>query len=110
MIKGIDVTLYEIAPIGVDAFNKAIYGETPVVVHNVLVEPMTSDDIVTNETIYGKKATYRLCIPKGDAHKWENVRVSFMGAEWRTFGFVQEWIEANVPGYWNKKIMVERYG
>lgn len=110
MIKGITVTLYERVPDGVDDFNRVKVREVPVQVDNVLVEPLTSDDLATIANIYGKKATVRLCIPKGDQHEWEDCRVDFMGERWTVFGFTQEWIEANVPGMWNKKVLVERYG
>lgn len=110
MIKGITVTLYAKTDSGeVDAFGKTIYTETPIEVENVLVEPMTTDDIITNQNLYGKKATYRLCIPKGDANEWADCRVDFMGERWQVFGFIEEWIGANVPLKWNKKVMVKRY-
>ncbi|MBQ0005094.1 MAG: hypothetical protein KBS68_04440 [Clostridiales bacterium] len=110
MFKGITVTLYEREEVGTDAFNKKVYREVPVQVENVLVESLTADDLVSVTSLYGKQATYRLCIPKGDTHKWEDCRVDFFGEKWRVFGFAQEWIEENVPGSWNKKVMVERYG
>lgn len=109
MIRGITVTLYEKKPVGKDGFNKTIYKEEPVAVDNVLIEPMTADDIVTTESLYGKKAVYRLCIPKGDSHKWEDSRVVFFNKEWHIFGPPLEYIEELIPLNWNKKHMVERY-
>lgn len=110
MIKGIDVTLYNRTANGVDDFGKAKYTEVATTVRNVLVEPLTSDDIITTENLYGKKATYRLCIPKGDTHVWEDRKVRFFNADWHVFGFVEEYIEDNLPLSWNKKVLVERYG
>lgn len=110
MIKGITVTLYERTAIGEDALNNTIYRETPVDVENVLVEPLDTNDIISAEALYGKIAKYRLCLPKGDAHNWNDCRVDFMGESWRCFGFPIEYIEANVPLSWNKKVLVERYG
>ena len=53
---------------------------------------------------------YELCIPKGDAHSWDDVTVEFFGQKWRTYGGVQQYIEELVPLDWNKKVKVERYG
>lgn len=110
MFRGVTVTLYERTANGKDEFNNKKYTETPVAVKNVLIEPLNNDDVLTAVSLYGKKATCRLCIPKGDTHNWEDSKVVFMGHEWHTFGFVSELIDDNVPLKWNKKIMVERYG
>lgn len=110
MIKGITVILYEKTQTGVDAFNAKVYEETPVPVENVLVCPVSAEDIISGIQLYGKHAVYELCIPKGDTHDWENKTVEFYGKKWRTFGFPQQWIEENVPLSWNQKIKVERYG
>ena len=110
LIKGIPVVLYTKHQTGVDGFNCPIYEEIPEIVENILVAPSTSDDIVTSQNLYGKKAVYIMAIPKGDTHEWENVTVEFFGAKWKTFGFPLEGIEENIPLDWNKKVMVERYG
>lgn len=109
LINGITVTLYERARTGVDGFNNPVYAETAVDVDNVLVYPTEDRDIVDAMQLYGKKAVYELCIPKGDEHKWEDCRVDFFGNSFRVFGTGKEYIEANVPLDWNKKYMVERY-
>lgn len=110
MIKGITVVLVSKAQIGTDAFNRPIYEFVEENVENVLVAPATSDDLVTSQDLYGKKAVYTLAIPKGDAHDWNDVIVKFFAQEWHTFGFPLEGIEGNIPLNWNKKVMVERYG
>lgn len=110
MIKGIAVTLYETTQTGVDAFHAPVFSETPVVVKNVLVSPVSVEDTVQDLQLYGKRAEYELYIPKGDTHTWEDRRVDFFGHRWRTFGFVTEYIAGNVPLDWNRKIKVERYG
>ena len=109
-IKGITITLYEVVEAGKDGFNKTIYEETPVQVENVLIAPATGQDIVDATNLYGKRAVYTLAIPKGDTHVWEDRRVEFFGQSWRVFGCPTEGIEDNIPLYWNKKVMVERYG
>ena len=108
LIRGITVTLYERTQNGTDEFNEPIFTETAVSVPNVLVTPVTNDAVVTDLQLYGKRSAYELCIPKGDAHNWIDVRVSFFGQTFKTFGTVVQWIDANVPGAWNKKVKVER--
>lgn len=109
MIRGIPVTLYERTQSGTDAFNAPIYTETPVVVKNVLVTPSSDQDIIDALNLYGKHAVYELSLPKGDAHNWSDCRVDFFGQSFRVFGVGRQWIEQNVPGPWNKKVLVERY-
>ena len=109
LIKGIPVTLYERVQTGTDPFGAPIFQEKAVVVENVLVTPAAAEDIVNDLQLYGKRAAYELCIPKGDAHSWEDCQVDFFGQRFRVFGPVTEYIEAMVPLAWNKKAKVERY-
>lgn len=109
-MRGITVTLYEKTQTGTDRFNAPVYEETPVAVENVLVAPVSSEELLDIVNLYGKKATYQLGIPKGDAHDWLDCRVDFFGQSWRTFGFPTEGIEELIPLDWNKKVMVERFG
>lgn len=108
-IRGIDVTLYEKTVTGVDEFNNERYEEVPVVIHNVLVAPASAQETLDSHNLYGKKAIYTLAIPKGDEHEWEDVRVSFFGKDWKTFGIPLEGIECDIPLDWNKKVTVDRY-
>lgn len=110
MIRGIDVELHVRTKTGEDAANAPIYSETKVTVHNVLVTPVNSDDVIQATQLYGKKAEYELCIPKGDTHDWEDTVVEFFGESWKTFGFTRQYIDANIPLLWNAKVKVERYG
>ena len=109
MIKGITVTLINKQEVGRDPFNKPIYEDVPIEVENVLVNPTSTDDIVNQLNINGKKAVYTLAIPKGDTNEWENAEVFFFGKRWRTFGIPTEGIDHLIPLDWNKKVMVERY-
>jgi hypothetical protein len=95
---------------GSDPFGNPIYEEKDIDVKNVLVSPTSTDDIVNQLTLTGKKAVYTLGIPKGDTHDWEDKEVKFFGKRWRTFGFPIEGIEDLIPLDWHKKVMVERYG
>ena len=107
--SGITVILYERAETGRDAFNAPIYEETPVAVENVLVAPeKDGGEPIFDETDFkSRKAVYTLGLPKGDAHAWENCRVSFFGKNFRVIGMPTEGIEELIPLSWNRKITVE---
>lgn len=115
-IRGITVKLYEKKqridgdgnPI-TDGFGKPIYDEIPIEVENVLVTPSSSDDIITNTDLTGKKAVYTIAIPKGDTHDWENKRVEFFGEMFKTFDVPVKGIDEMIPLNWNMKVKVERY-
>lgn len=109
-IKGITIILVDKVNTGTDPFNNPVYEEQEIEVDNVLISPTSTDDIVNQLSIDGKKAVYTLAIPKDDAHEWEDKEVHFFGQKWRTFGTPLEGIEELIPLEWNKKVMVERYG
>lgn len=109
MLKGIDVTLFERTQLDTDAFGAPIYSETPTVIHNVLIAPASSDDIINELSLSGKRIAYQLAIPKGDAHDWTGCKVDFFNKTWKVVGIPTEGIEALIPLEWNKKVMVERY-
>ena len=108
-IKGITVTLIGKTQTGTDPFGKPIYQDSEIPVENVLVSPTSSDDIVNQLNLTGKKAVYTLAIPKGDTNTWEDQEVRFFGKRWRVSGIPLEGIEELIPLDWNKKVMVERY-
>ena len=68
-IKGHTITLVQRIQIGKDAFNSPIYEEQEIQVDNVLVAPVSTDDLVTQLDLYGKKAVYKIAIPKGISGK-----------------------------------------
>lgn len=109
-IRGIPVILYDRVQTGTDDFHAPVYSETPVTVENVLVCPVSTQDIITDLQLYGKRAEYELCIPKEDTHTWEDRVVDFFGQKWHTFGIPQQWQESQLPLAWNKRVKVERYG
>lgn len=109
-IKGITVTLISKQETGRDPFGEPIYEDVEIEVDNVLISPTTSDDIVNQMTLTGKKAVYTLAIPKGDTNTWEDQEVRFFGEKWRVFGVPLQGIDHLIPLDWNKKVMVERYG
>ncbi|MBU5370249.1 hypothetical protein [Enterococcus avium] len=109
-IKGITIILVDKIQVGVDPFGKPIYDYADIKVENVLVAPVSSDDVVNQQSLTGKVAVYSLGIPKEDTHDWEDKEVKFFGQRWRTFGIPLEGMEHLIPLDWNKKVMVERYG
>lgn len=108
-IQGIDVILYTTEEIGRDEFDAPIYDEVPIIVKNVLPIQPSTDEATNEMNLTGKRASYVLCIPKGDKNDWEDKEVEFFDERFRTIGHVTQYIEKLVPGDWNKKIMVERY-
>lgn len=108
-IKGISVTLYEKIISGKDKFDNDLYVEKPVDVQNVLVAPITSDDITTERSIKSDKVIYKLAIPKGDTHTWTDCLVEFFGKKFKVVGEPIEGIEEMLPLSWNKQVQVECY-
>ena len=109
-IRGITITLYDVAQTGTDPLNKPIYTETPVAVDNVLVAPVNSTEQLETFNLTGRKAIYQMAIPKGDSHEWAaGKKVRFFDANWRIIGIPTEGIDELIPLDWNKKVQVERY-
>lgn len=108
-IKGIAIILVDKIETGKDPFGNPIFEDDEISIENVLISPTSSDDIVNQMSLTGRKAVYTLAIPKGDNHDWENKEVEFFNQRWRTFGIPLEGIEDLIPLDWNKKVMVERY-
>ena len=116
-LQGITVTLYELEQIGTDDCGAPIYEENPVNVDNVLVGEPSTDDITTSVSLYGKKITYMLGIPKGDTHDWMDKKVSWTDAYGlthtvKTFGYPITGVEENIPPQipWHMKVRCEAYG
>ena len=109
-MNGITVILYNRELTGTDAFNHPIYEDVAVPVDNVLVAPMSDEEVLQTYTLTGRKAVYQMGIPKGDTHEWTaGKKVRFFGEDWRIIGANQEGIESLIPLSWNKKVKVERY-
>lgn len=106
-MTGITVTLLDKQQTGADAFNRPIYEEVPVEVPNVLVAPVSSQEMLDMLNLTGRRAVYQLAIPKGDAHIWEDRRVQFFGRTWRTIGVPISGIDNLIPLSWNTKVSVE---
>lgn len=106
---GIDVILHCKVNSGFDELGEEIFTDTTKTVSNVLVVPASSDDVINELSLSGKRIMYQLGIPKGNSDNWENAVVEFFGQKFKTVGIPEEGIEDLVPLSWNKKIKVERY-
>lgn len=108
-IKGIPVTLYERTENGEDSFGAPIYAETEVTVDNVLVAPVSAQEVLDTLSLTGRKVVYQLGLPKGDNHDWTaGTKVSFFGETFRIIGDIKQGIEEMVPLEWHKIVSVER--
>ena len=110
MISGETVRLKTKVQTGTDDFNRPVFTETFVDVENVLIGAPSSEDIVNELNLSGKRIAYTLGIPKGDTHNWINTEVEFWGERYRTIGKPMQGIDENIPLSWNKKVQVESYG
>lgn len=109
LIKGITIKLINLVEVGKDGFNQPLYSEVETLVNNVLVAPTSTDDVVNELNLSGKKAVYTLAIPKGDTNTWEGAYVEFFDKRFHVFTIPTQGIEALIPLGWNKKVMVEVY-
>ena len=110
VIKGMTIQILVKVQSGVDNFNHPIYEELWEDVDNVLIAPVSAEDVATSTNLVGKKGVYILAIPKGDVHDWENTKVRFYGDTWETVGITLQGMDELIPGQWNKKVQVKRYG
>lgn len=109
LFKGIPIKLIKKIKSDEDPFGNPIYTETEITVDNVLIAPVSGDDVINQLNLTGRKAVYQLAIPKGDTNTWENQEVRFFGERWRVFGIPTQGVDHLIPLDWNKKVMVERY-
>lgn len=110
-MRGVTVQLVVKTRTGKDALNMPVYEETIENVENVLVGSPTADDINDNLTLYGKRVSYTLAIPKGDTHIWEDTEVILpapFGGRYHTIGYSTAGIESLIPLSWNRKVHLER--
>lgn len=108
-MRGITVTLHNRIQNGTDAFNRPIYEESTTTVNNVLIGEPTTEEVVNELNLSGKRLAYTLAIPKGDEHEWKDAVVEFFGERFRTFGAPTQGIDHLIPLQWNMKVKVERY-
>lgn len=109
-MKGMTIQLVQKTQTGVDEFNAPIYSEELVNVDDCLVGQPSADDVSNVLALYGKTIAYTIGIPKGDTHDWTDVEIVMFGARFRTIGYPETGIQANIPLRWGQNIKVERYG
>lgn len=109
MIKGTSVQIEVRKAVGNDEFDRPVYNSDFETVSNVLIGEPSSEDVINELNLSGKRIAYTLAIPKGDGHDWENAVVIFFGQKFRTIGTPVQGIDENIPLDWNKKVRVERY-
>lgn len=108
-MRGETVKLLSKTATGTDPFGAAIYTETEIEVENVIIGNPSTDDVTTDMNLYGKQLLFVLGIPKGDTNDWKDKTVKIRGEKYKTYGFPLTQTDANVPGYWNTQVKVERY-
>ena len=79
-------------------------------VDDCLIGQPSSDDVTNTLALYGKKIAYTVGIPKGDTHDWTDAEIVIWGERFRTIGYPETGIQANIPLRWGQNIKVERYG
>ena len=109
-MKGMTIQLVQQTQTGTDEFNKPIYTEKFVNVDDCLVGQPSADDVANVLALYGKKIAYTIGIPKGDTHNWTDAEIVMFGGRFRTIGYPETGIQANIPLRWGQNIKVERYG
>lgn len=128
-MKGMTIYLVKKVQIGVDDFGMPVYADGAFPgndvypanelypggieyepVNDCLVGQPSADDISTTLALYGKKIAYTVGIPKGDIHDWTDAEVVIWGERFRTIGYPETGIQANIPLRWGQNIKVERYG
>lgn len=112
LIKGIQVSLTQRTISGRNALNEPIYAESKVSVDNVLVQPLTAEEISRDYELYGRHSAYYLHIPKGDTHTWKDAVVDLgtaYGGTFRQYGDIKVYQDNLTPLDWDKVVMVERY-
>ena len=58
MIRGINVTLYQKQQTGEDAFGAPVFNEVAETVHNVLIGEPTTEELVNELQLYGKRLVH----------------------------------------------------
>ena len=109
-MKGMTIQLVKKTQTDTDEFNAPVYTEELIDVEDCLVGQPSADDVSDTIALYGKKIAYVVGIPKGDTHTWVDAEVIIFGERFRTIGYPETGIQANIPLRWGQNIKVERYG
>lgn len=109
-MKTVTVQLVKKTQTETDSFGAPVYVEELVQVDGCLVGLPSSDDIVNTQEVFGKQIAYVIGVPKGDSNNWIDTEVIVFGERFRTIGYPETGIQANIPLKWGKNVKVERYG
>lgn len=111
LIKGETVTLIEKTFVSYDDFGQPVYSKTETLINDVIVGSPSSDDVIAELNISGKRIAYTLGIPKDDTHEWTDTDVIVRGIKCRTIGIPIAYTLGNMPNWFgiNKQIKVEAY-
>lgn len=108
-MKGMTVQIVLETVTGEDPFGNPIVTETTEDVEDVLVGSPSADDAASTISLYGKTCAFVLGIPRTDTHDWTDRVVIIFGERYRTIGWPERGIDANIPLRWNRNVRVERY-
>lgn len=106
-LKGITIDYYRKTAGDLDDLGNPTYTETVEKVENVLVAPLSEQEVLDTINLTGRRAVYQLAIPKGDTHDWIDVHVGFFGQIFKTIGTPIRGIDDLIPLSWNAKVKVE---
>ena len=109
-MKGMTIQLVKKTQTDTDEFGAPVYSEELVNVSDCLVGQPSADDISNVLALYEKKIAYTIGIPKGDTNNWVDAEIEMFGGRFRTIGYPETGIQANIPLRWGQNIKVERYG
>ena len=108
-MKGMPVQLVVATETGTDPFGAPVVTEELVDIDDVLVGSPSAGDAAETYSLYGKTCAFVLGIPRTDDHDWTDKEVIIFGERYKTIGFPERGIDANVPLRWNRNVRVERY-
>lgn len=110
MIKGIEVIVYINIAHEKDELGNDIVKEKELLLDNVLVSPIVSEDVLGIASLNTDKINYQMAIPKMyDDIDFTDANFVFFGKKWKIVGSPYKGIDALIPLQWNTKIQVVNY-
>lgn len=106
-LRGVTIQLLVKEQTGTDPLGIPQYAYKAKDVGNVLIAPLSGEEVLETINLTGRQATYQLAIPKGDTNVWEDQYVQFFGQTWRVIGKPIQGIDSLIPLAWNLKVRVE---
>lgn len=107
MIQGERVTLFVPVKGSKDSYGvPSIEWRANSVIENVLVDPKVTVDLEPGMRPDGDSATLILHFPKAFTGSLRSARLAVRGAMYAVVGDPQPYTDENVPGAWNRPVMV----